>query len=204
MCIRDRVQGAISDSGLLEASASIFNSGMITLAGGTLETPDLMVSGTLEGYGVVNTTTLENSNDIVAQGGVLVLGGTIYNFSNITVMASAALDITGSLSGAPVMFMGGDALITVDDPAHLATGVQNMIATDAIDLVGVAPSLVTYSGGTGGALYIENAQGTVLAMPGIEIAPNQPTLSIVSDLSLIHISRWPDCDQHQGIAMADR
>ena len=177
----EQVQGAISDSGLLEASASIFNSGMITLAGGTLETPDLMVSGTLEGYGVVNTTTLENSNDIVAQGGVLVLGGTIYNFSNITVMASAALDITGSLSGAPVMFMGGDALITVDDPAHLATGVQNMIATDAIDLVGVAPSLVTYSGGTGGALYIENAQGTVLAMPGIEIAPNQPTLSIVSD-----------------------
>ncbi|HUW80217.1 MAG TPA: Hint domain-containing protein, partial [Acidocella sp.] len=176
--------GAMSIAGTLASAGTILAGADMTLSGGTIDAQGLGVaSGTLAGFGVVNVASIVNNGDIVAQGGTLILNGSITNASMIEVAASAALDIAGNLgSGAPVMFAGADALITLNDPSRPFTGVQNMVGHDAIDLVGVAPSLVSYSGGaTAGYLTIYDTLGSVVSTFGIGLASGQPAVSIVSD-----------------------
>ncbi len=173
-----QLQGVITDSGLLAATGSLGAAGTILLTGGTLEAASLTNTGTLAGYGVLNAASLTNDGVILAQGGALVLGGAVNNGAHITVMASAALDVTGDFSGAVITFMGGDAMITLDDPARFSASMANMAATDAIDLVGVAPSLVSWSAGT---LTIANSQSPLAATVALQIAAGEPAFSVLSD-----------------------
>ncbi|GLR66284.1 hypothetical protein GCM10010909_09640 [Acidocella aquatica] len=173
-----QAQGVITDSGLLAATGSLGAAGTILLTGGTLDAASLTNTGTLAGYGVLNAASLTNNGVILAQGGALILGGTVNNAAHITVMASAALDVTGDFSGAVITFMGGDAMITLDDPARFSASVANMAATDAIDLVGVAPGLVNWSGGT---LTIANSQSPLAATVALQIAAGEPAFSVLSD-----------------------
>ena len=128
------------------------------------------MTATLQGDGVVNAATLLNGGLILAEDGTLVLGGDVVNDFLVEVGPSAALDLAGSFSGGAISFTGGDGLVTVDDVADFSVPLQNFSATDAIDLVGVAPSLVSYSGGTFGVLQVLDGLGDTVSSFGIEIA----------------------------------
>ncbi len=173
-----QLQGMAADSGLLTVSGSLGAAGTLLLTGGTLDAASLTNTGTLAGYGVLNAASLVNANTIQAQGGALVLGGSVDNAAHITVMASAALDVTGGFTGAVITFMGGDAMITLDDPARFTASVANMAATDGIDLVGIAPSLVSYAAGL---LTIASSQGGLATTTPLQIAAGEPAFSVLPD-----------------------
>ncbi len=170
----DLMGGMVSEDGLLSTSGAMETDALATLGGGTISSTTLTVAATVQGNGAVDAATLLNSGVILAQGGTLMLGGDVINNSLVEVGPSAVLDLTGSFSGAAITFVGGDGLVTVDDAANFSTALQNFSASDAIDLVGVAPSLVSYSGGTFGALLVFDSLGDTISMFGIEVASGQP------------------------------
>ncbi len=173
--------GTLSDSGLLATLGDMTSNARITLGGGTIEAATLTLGATLQGYGTLDATSLLNDGLILAQGGMLVLEAGVQNTSTVEVGPSAALDLYGAFSGGAITFTGSDAIITVNDPALFSANVENFSATDAIDLVGVAPSLVSYSGGTDGTLEISNEQGGTVSAFNIAIASGQPALTVTSD-----------------------
>jgi hypothetical protein len=172
--------GTLTVAGLLE-SATLNLFGGLFLAGGTLDVPSIALGGQLTGYGVVDAATLSAGNILVAQGGELAVGGSLGPNVEPEIAAGAVLDLAGGFTSSAIMFLGGDALLTVGDPAAFAATPVNFVATDALDLVGVNPGQVTYSGGTGGNLTVYDGSGHLLTHFGMEIAPGQPGVSIVSD-----------------------
>jgi hypothetical protein len=177
----DLMNGIVSDAGTLAATGAMETSGLVTLGGGTISAATLIVSNTLQGDGVLDAGTLLNAGVILAQGGTLVLGGDIENDSLLEIGPAAALDVAGLLSGAALTFTGAGGLVTVDDPANFSAGFTDFSATDAIDLVGVAPSLVSYSGGTYGVIQTSDSLGNIISQFGIDIAAGQPALTVISD-----------------------
>ena len=174
--------GTVLDSGVLNISGTLYADGAgIALSGGTLIAATLMLGSTLSGYGVIEAPTIDSSGLIEASGGKLVLAGSVIATS-LEVGPSAALELASGMSGGGlVSFAGGAALVTVDDVAAGFDGATNMVATDAIDLVGVAPDLVTYTGGTNGTVEIFDTFGNEVASFGIKVSGSQPAVSIVSD-----------------------
>jgi len=159
----------------------MYDGGAITLAGGTLDIPSIELGGTLAGHGVINAATFTGDSVLEAQGGALLVAGSLAPSIAPEIAGGAVLDLAGGFTGSAIMFLGSDALLTVNDPAAYAATPVNFSASDAVDLVGVAPSLVTYSGGTGGQLTVYDNAGDLLTQFGMEIAPGQPAVSIVSD-----------------------
>jgi hypothetical protein len=175
--------GTLLDSGLIEASTSLYAGGSgIALSGGTVVTQTLVLASTISGNGLLEASTIVDSGLIEASNGRLVVAGSIIASGQVEVGSSAALELTGGMAGASVIFGGGAALVTVDDVAAGFSGVIGMIATDAVDLVGVAPSLVTYTGGTGGALEVFDTAGNEITFFGIQVSgAAQPAVAIAAD-----------------------
>jgi hypothetical protein len=171
--------GSFADAGLVSASGAIaLTGGLVTLQGGTLEAETLTLTGTIAGYGVVAAPSASVAGTLVAQGGRLLLAGDVTDTSALTLTSGATLELAGGLAGGPVLFTGGAALVTVDDVALGFTGVENMIATDAVDLAGVTPNLVSYSSG---AVHVVNSLGGSVALFGLLEAGSQPAVTITSD-----------------------
>jgi len=112
--------------------------------------------------------------------GALFLGDNISlsNGATIGIATSAALDAVHAISGGSVDFSGGGAELTINDLSQFKSAVLNMLDDDAIDLAGIAPSLVTFAAGSIAAHDISgNAIGGFL----LSIAAGQPGLAIGSD-----------------------
>ncbi len=169
--------------GLLVLAGTLVNqqpltaSGVIALAGGTLIAPVITLAGTLLGGGIVEASgslgILDASGEITASG-ALTLGDdvTLAGGAAITISTSAALDIVHALSGGTIDFAGGSAELTINDLAAVTAAVTNMLDHDAIDLIGIAPSLVSFANGS-----ISTAIGGF----SLGVAPSQPALQIGSD-----------------------
>ncbi len=172
--------GALTVAGTLDVAGSINFGAPLILAGGTVTTPDLAGSGTIAGYGVINAAALPGDNVLVAQGGELVLGGSLSGGITPTIAAGGVLDLTQPFTGSGFMFNGLDAELVLNEADPTGHGVLNFAASDAIDLVGFAPNLVTWSSSQG-EILVYNSLGSQISAFGIQIAPQQPAVGIVSD-----------------------
>ncbi|MDE8346117.1 MAG: Hint domain-containing protein, partial [Acidocella sp.] len=174
--------GSLAVAGQFTASGAIFDAAATNLVGGTVSGASFtLATAGFEGNGLVNAPVIVDDGTMIAQGGTLVLAGTVNIQSLLQVSGGADLELTGTVSGPSIDFIGTDAVVTVDDPALLNAGFKGMQASDAIDLVGVNPNLVTYAGGSFGALTIFDSLGNTLALSSIEISPGAPAVSIAAD-----------------------
>ncbi|HQT64505.1 MAG TPA: Hint domain-containing protein [Acidocella sp.] len=176
-----QTSGALSLAGTLMVTASLLASNTLDLAGGTLITPSLTLTsaalltgaGLVGGAGTLGSITV-SGGEILASG-VLALDADISlsNNAGILIGTSAALDLAHAVSGGSIAFTGGSAELTINDVAYFQTPITNMLDHDAIDLIGVAPSLVSYAGGT----IIAGTLGSF----ALSVAAAQPAVQLISD-----------------------
>lgn len=162
------------------ATASFASAAAIGLLGGTLEGANISIAGgaTLQGHGEIGLGSgvglaslevaaagllgLSPAGTLVAAGGALIIGADLAG--GATVDAGASLELVGAATGGSITFAGTAALLTIDDIAGMTDAVANMVAGDAIDLVGIAPSLVSTASGSIG---VAGEGGFALAESGM-------------------------------------
>jgi hypothetical protein len=179
----NQIGGNMSIAGMLEVAGNLVSEATITLSGGTLSAAAATLSsgGLLSGFGEVmlsGGTIAAPGGDIVATGGTLVLDGNVSmsNGGSIAIAAGATLDLIAGAAG-NVAFSGINSELIINDLGSDSASVSGMVGHDVIDLVGVAPSLVTFSGGV---ISAENA-GNPIGSFALSVASGQPAVEIVSD-----------------------
>jgi Hint domain len=171
--------GGIYDAGLIAATGELV-AGALVLDGGTLAAGTILVDGGITGHGVMASPRIVVSGTVEAQGGRLLLTGNVADGALVEVGAGATLEIGGTVGNAPVYFEGADAELVLDDATAGAFNVTQMQAGDGVDLVGIAPSLVSIGGGGSG--YIFDSRGSVATQFSVqELGTLQSHISIVSD-----------------------
>jgi hypothetical protein len=166
--------GAMAVAGRVSVAAGL--SAAMVLAGGAVTAAGF--SGGLVGYGALAAAGIADTGTIEALRGRLILAGSIIDAGLLEVGTSAALELSGAVSGAAVSFAGADAELVLDDVAAGFSGIANMTGSDVVDLVGVAPSLVSYSGGT---VSVLDTQGNTVTAFAVQTVAGQPAVSIISD-----------------------
>lgn len=142
------VSGAISGLGssyvdfaaiAIDPGADWTLTGGNTIATGVTLTAD---SATLNVAG-----TLVNDGAIQIDPSYAVIAG-LTGSGTVTIAAGSYVDLQGTLgAGETIVFAGGDAGLRLDSPGSIAGTITGFAATDSIDLAGVNPASVTYSGG---------------------------------------------------------
>jgi hypothetical protein len=169
--------GTAQIGGQLSLAGTLALGGPLSLAGGTILAAALIDTGTLSGAGIVVAPTIANDADLFVVGGTMALAGGFTNSGVVYIETTGTLDLIGSAGGAPLDFRGTDAALIVNDPYDFTAGVAALLAGDAVDLVGVAPSLVTFAAGE---VTIANSVGQALATFALD-QPSTSGVSIVSD-----------------------
>ncbi len=167
--------GTMSVAGQVSVATSM-SVGSVALAGGGITAASF--AGGLTGYGVVDAPGIADTGTIEALGGRLLLAGSVANAGLLEVGASAALELSGPVSGAAVSFAGTNAELVLDDAQAGFSGVANMAGSDVVDLVGIGTGLVTYSAGTIGVF---DSLGSEVTSFAVQAVSGQPAVSIVSD-----------------------
>jgi hypothetical protein len=139
--------GSLQLAGLLTLAGALDVNGLVNLAGGTVVAASLLDAGTIAGDGVVAAPTILNDGDVFVKNGTLLVAGNFANAGAVDIQTGGTLDIAGTASGTPYLFTGPNALLTVDDPLDFSAGASQFAGGDEIDLVGVAPALVSYAAG---------------------------------------------------------
>ncbi|MDE8348049.1 MAG: Hint domain-containing protein [Acidocella sp.] len=178
--------GLITLAGEMSLSGALISQGSITLAGGRLFSPSvtLLAGAMLSGSGMVGQAGGLGSISLL--GGEIQAGGNLLLADNISlsdgsvivISGFSALDVAHGFSGGTIDFTGGSAELTINDVAQFSGAVANMLDHDAIDLVGVAPSLVSFSGGT---ISASDANGIALGSFALSVAASQPGVQLLSD-----------------------
>lgn len=178
--------GLVSVAGEVSLSVALISDSFMTLTGGTLlaSSLSLLVGATLSGSGVVG--------EVGALGSISLLGGNIQasgylmladnislsDGSMIAISGFSALDVVHGVTGGTIAFTGGSAVLTINDAAQFTSAVTNMLDHDAIDLVGIATSLVSFSNGT---LTATDTKGVALSSFALGVAAGQPAVQMLSD-----------------------
>ncbi|MDE2318932.1 MAG: Hint domain-containing protein [Rhodospirillales bacterium] len=180
--------GAITIAGRLAASGSATLTNA-SFAGGELSANLLDVAGALAGYGIINASTVLGTGTILAEGGrLLIAGGNFTGSFPVEIATGATLELSSAdLSSTPVSFTGTSALLVVDDAATGLPGIAGMSSFDAVDLVGIAPSLVSIAPGM---VEILNSQGSIAqafavatsgtALPGLAVSADGSGGSLIT------------------------
>jgi hypothetical protein len=171
--------GAAQVAGRVSAGAVLIQGGTASLNGGTIAAPSFTIGtgGTLTGNGILSSPgTILTQGFVTAAGGALLFGADVDNTGTIAIAAGATLDAAEALNGT-VMFSGTAAELIINDVAVFTGTIGNFAATDVIDLVGIAPSLVSDSGGS----IVVGSGSTALATFGLSTAGVQPAISILPD-----------------------
>ncbi len=138
----------------LAGAATLAAGATLTLAEGALRASaiSLAAGATLTGHGLIGAAgpaglvPVDVGGVLAASGGTLVVGGTLAGGAMIG--AGEALDLVGPAAGGSIAFAGANGILALGDVAAMTDPVVNMAAGDAIDLIGVAPSLVSDASGT--------------------------------------------------------
>ena len=171
--------GGVYDAGMLSGIALNLDNG--TLAGGTLQAASINFGGSVAGYGLVAAPDSTVTGTLEAQYGRLVLSGSVNDASVLAIGQGAILEIGGTMTGGPVYFNGIDGDLILDNAAAWDFSAAQMAQGDAIDLVGIAPSLVSVPTASGGAGYILNGLGNTIEQFGIVLSDPGQHISLVSD-----------------------
>ncbi len=172
--------GTVALAGVLAVSAALAAAGRITLAGGTLLAPviNLQAGAVLGGAGVIGAAgslgVISASGAAIIASGNLALADdvTLAGGAAITVAASASLDLVHGVAGGTILFAGAGAEVTINDASQFNAAVAGMVDRDVVDLVGIAPSLVSFSAG-----LVSAGSGQF----ALAVAAGQPAVSLISD-----------------------
>jgi Hint domain len=149
----------------IDAGASwTFNGANTIEAGATLTELNgatLTASGTL-----VNDGTISIDASTMTAGGLTGIGVTMID-------ASSTLEVQGTVAGGEtLMFAGSGAYLNFDNPGSVAGSVTNFAPGETINLKGVDPGSVTYSGGflnfNGGSFALSLANPGTVTVSGSE------------------------------------
>jgi hypothetical protein len=173
--------GVMVVDGMVSLAGGLVADGVVTLAGGTLLAPfvSLQPGAVLSGGGVVGAAgslgvLLANGAGLTASGNLLLADDvTLANGAAITLAASSALDVAHIVTGGSIAFAGAGAALTINDVGQFSAAVTGMVDHDAVDLVGVAPSLVSFAGGE---VSVAGVGQFALAVAG-----GQPAVSLGAD-----------------------
>ncbi len=152
----------LGGAAFLDNGASLASAGGVTLnAGAALSLNNAMLTATgltmasaavISGSGEIGGTApgllpvIDAAGTVTASGGTLTLGGDVTG--NLTIAAGAALDLVHGATQGTISFTGADETLILNDVAAMQDTVTGMVATDAIELVGIAPASVSIANGT--------------------------------------------------------
>lgn len=173
------IVSTVYDAGLFSVASSMVI-GNVALDGGTLAASAATLDGWLAGHGVVSAPSISIFGTVEAELGKLLLTGNVLDSSVLEIDQGAILEVGGTVGNAPVYFQGGDADLILDDTAS-GFSVEQMQVSDAIDLVGIAPSLVVVPTASGGAGFILNSLGGTVSQFGMVLGTTGQNISLVSD-----------------------
>ncbi|MFO1161128.1 MAG: VWD domain-containing protein [Reyranellaceae bacterium] len=159
----------VNGGGVLEDGDTLTSTGALKLAGGTIDsaTVTLTGAGTLTGSGIIDGS-ITNNGYLEATDGVLVVTGSIGGTGLVKIGSNATLEL-GAGSPDAVFFNGASATLRLDTPAAFKGTIVGFDALDKIDLRGVA-------GGTKATLDSKNVLH-VLDAGSVEITSLQLTAS---------------------------
>jgi hypothetical protein len=173
--------GKLTDSGILDLGSLTTGGGLISLTGGTLATGGLTLGpgSTLNGFGLISATgTILNQGLLAAANGTLILDANLSNAGTIHIGGAATLETVLAISGGAIDFTGTSGELIIDDNSGFNIVVNGMTAHDGIDLVGVAPSLVSLQNGR---ISWRDTLGNTIGGFSLGVIGGQPAVSIVSD-----------------------
>ena len=183
----DEIGGGMLVDGSVGVAGNLVSSAGINLGGGILSAAavTLGAGAVLSGFGdvVVAGAGLSKivlaGGDVLASGGILLLDGDVtMSGGSLAVSASSQLDLVHGVSGGSIVFDGVNGELVINDVAVDSTAVAGMVAGDVVDLVGVAPGLVTYSAGL---ISVTDTLGDALGGFGLGTGLGQPAVEIISD-----------------------
>lgn len=164
----------------ISQAISLTSGALLTLTDGTIAASSITIDNgaTLTGAGFIGASTtgvslipIDAAGILQASNGTLSLGGSL--IGNATIAAGAALALAGAESSGTIGFIGANAALTLANPQAMQDAVTNFSTSDAIDLIGIAPSLVSISGG-----FVHIGSTTEFAFTE---APNQAAAAVSSD-----------------------
>ncbi len=175
--------GGISLAGTLSVT-SLLAAANISLAGGTMIASAMTLAGaTLAGYGEIKAAS--GLAALALQGATILAAGLdigadvqMSGASEILIAAGGSLQLDHAVTGGTVAFTAADAILTIDDVQQFAAGVGNFADHDVIDLIGVTPKNVTFSGGS---VTAYDGQGQAINEFALSLAGGQPAVKLVSD-----------------------
>jgi Hint domain len=141
----------------IDAGAAWTLAGANTIAAGTMLTE-------LSGASLIDTGTLENDGTIVLDPSTLTVAA-LTGSGLVTIDAGSTLEAQGTVAaGATLAFAGSGAYVHFDTPDSVAGSVTNFAVGETIDLTGIDPTTVDFSGGTlnfaGGSFALSLGSGT--------------------------------------------
>ncbi len=136
------------------ASADIWSSGTLVLAGGTLTGGPITVQGEVTGFGTLDGA-LDNSGTIGATGGSLVVTGALTASGTLTVTAGAVLRLESTSAASQTVTFSGGKLV-LDSLAGSQAVIAGFGRGDTIDIAGVAADTGSFAGGV---LALSNSAG---------------------------------------------
>ncbi|HTW70722.1 MAG TPA: Hint domain-containing protein [Acetobacteraceae bacterium] len=115
----------------------------------------------LSGASLTGTGVLENDGTIVLDPSTMTVAG-LTGTGSVEIGAGSTLAVQGTIAGGEtVVFGGSSGYLHLDNPGSVTGSVTNFAVGDTIDLAGVNPASVSYSGGTlafnGGSLALSLA-----------------------------------------------
>jgi hypothetical protein len=180
----NQTAGLLSLSGILSATR-VTDDAVISLTGGTMIAPAITLSGaTIAGYGDIDaaaslTNIVMSAATIIATRNLEIGGNVTMNTGSTMILdTTSGLELGHAVTGGQVSFEGANAVLTIDDLAAYSAPVANMLAGDVIDLVGIAPGLVTFASGL---ITATDPAGHPIGQLALTAAAGQPPVSVVSD-----------------------
>lgn len=135
--------------------------GKVALTAGSLnvrETASLYGGSEITGYGTITAASLQNAGLIIANGGTLVVSGSITGTGNLQIASGAALQLDSAAAVTQNVVFGANANeLLLQTPSSLAARILDFATGDSIDLLGKTATKLVYAGG---ALTVSN--GTAL------------------------------------------
>lgn len=182
----NQTAGVLSLGGMADFAGAVTLDGLALLGGGTLLAPfvSLQAGALLIGGGVVGAVgslgvMVVNGGTVIAAGDLILAEDvTLSNGGAISLAGSSALDIFHAVTGGTIEFAGSDAVLTINDAGQFSAAVGGMLDHDVIDLIGVAPSLVSFSGGQ---VSVVDGNGVAVGQFGLAVAAGQPAVQILAD-----------------------
>ncbi len=121
-------------------NVQIWNTGTISLTGGTLATDPLTVAagGQISGNGVI-TGDIDNFSTIIATGGTLELTGEISGTGTLAIAPNSVLTLDGPVDPGVIIDFASGGTLNLDLMPAVSSGplIENFFAGDTIDLKGL-------------------------------------------------------------------